>query len=238
VSHCPDPEIVTAGQILVAENVLDAFGHVSHRDPTTPYLFWMSCARPPSTASLQDFLTFDLDGEPERSTERKLFAEGVLHAAIYAARPDVNAICHHHAPALLPFCIGAGTLYPVTQTGGFLGGPVPLWDSAAAVGATNLLVTTMAQARSVAEGLGDRPLVLMRGHGATVVASSLRELVFMAVYSAREAEHFLRAAAFAPPVPLSQGELALTRKLSAAAIDRAWQHWSSVTGPTRKDARQ
>lgn len=228
----PDGDIVTAGNILVGQDVLDAFGHVSLRDPHNPGQFWLSSARPPSTVTLADFMRFDLEARPISATSEPLFSEGVIHAAIYAARPDVHAVCHHHAPALLPFCIGAGTLYPVSQSGGFLGGPVPLWDSADEFGATNMLVTKMEEARSLARAMGDKPLVLMRGHGVTVAARSLRELVFMAVYSAREAEHFLRAAAFAPPIPLSDGELALMRKPAPAAVERGWEHWTRLAGST------
>jgi len=237
MSSSPVSEIVTAGRMLVAQGVLDAFGHVSMRDPSNPERFWLSSARPPSTAEPRDMLRFRLDGEPEKATTVPLFAERVLHAAIYAARPEVHAICHHHAPPLLPFCIGAGPLYPVSQTGGFLGGPVPLWDSAHTFGPTDMLVTTMEQADSLACAMGDRPVVLMRGHGATVAARSLRELVFMSIYSAREAEHFLRAAAFAPPVPLSVGEIALTRNPAPRAVERGWEHWlAALEGADRGES--
>src|SRR5690606_28607268 len=123
----PDPDIVLASRILVAENVLDAFGHVSVRDPEHPRRFWLSIARPPSTVRLQDFFQHGEEGEPIRPLDAPQFAERVLHAALYASDPNIGAICHHHSPSLLPFCIGAGPLYPVSQTGGFLGGEVPLW---------------------------------------------------------------------------------------------------------------
>lgn len=235
MTRVPSEDIVTAGRILVAEDVLDGFGHVSLRDPEDAGRFWMTGALPPVAATAEDFIAFDLHGEPVIPTRAPQFAERVLHAAIYAARPEVNAVCHHHAAALMPFCIGAGPLYPVTQTGGFLGGTVPLWDSAAEFGATNLLVTTLDQARSVARAMGAAPVVLMRGHGVTVAAGNLRELVFKAVYSAREAEHFRRAAAFTAPMPLSEGELEMTRTLSAAAIDRGWRHWTHLHGPNRPE---
>ncbi|MEE4117991.1 MAG: class II aldolase/adducin family protein [Paracoccaceae bacterium] len=238
MSGSPAAELVTASRILVAQGVLDAFGHVSLRDPGDPSRFWLSTARPPSAVTEDDFLQFDLSAEPVEATDAPLFSEGVLHAAIYAARPGAMAVVHHHAPALMPFCIGAGRLYPVTQTGGFMGGAVPVWDSADAFGATNMLVTTMEQARALAAALGDRPLVLMRGHGATLAAGDLRELVFMAVYSAREAEHFLRAAAFAPPVPLSAGEVALTCRPARPAIDRGWEHWvATLPADAKGDSR-
>ena len=34
----------------------------------------------------------------------QLYAERVIHGCIYQARPDVMAVCHHHAPAVMPFC--------------------------------------------------------------------------------------------------------------------------------------
>jgi len=226
----PDPDLVTASRILVAEGVLDAFGHVSMRDTADPEHFWLSSARPPSTVERADFMRFDLDAEPIEPTTAPQFAERVLHAAIYAARPEVGAVCHHHAPGLLPFCLGAGALYPVSQTGGFLGGPVPMWDSADEFGATNMLVTTMEQARSLARAMGERPVALMRGHGVMVAARGLRELTFMAIYSAREAERFLQTAALARPLPLSEGEIELSRNLAPAAIQRGWEHWVGALG--------
>ena len=40
------------------------------------------------------------------------FAKGV-----YQARPDVTAVCHHHAPAVMPFCIAGVPIVPVFHLG-------------------------------------------------------------------------------------------------------------------------
>ena len=31
--------------------------------------------------------------------------ERVSHGEIYKSRPEVSAVCHHHGPSILPFCI-------------------------------------------------------------------------------------------------------------------------------------
>jgi ribulose-5-phosphate 4-epimerase/fuculose-1-phosphate aldolase len=222
-------DLVLAHRVLVAQNVLDAFGHVSVRDPERPDVFWLAGAGPPSRVAAGDFLAHGLDGEPLRPSLRPLFSERFIHAAIFAARADVGAICHHHAPSVMPFCIGRGSLRPVSQTGAFLGGPVPLWDSADGFGETAMLVDTMAQARSLADALGRGSMVLMRGHGASVAAGTLRELVFKAVFACREAD-ILRA------VPgearqLSPGEIARAGTPGAAIVDRCWSHWTALLAP-------
>ncbi|MFT4045826.1 MAG: class II aldolase/adducin family protein [Solimonas sp.] len=50
-------------------------------------------------------------------------------------------------------------------------------------GMTNLLITRPELGQDLAATLGDRAVVLMRGHGATIVGSSVKEAVFRAVYT-------------------------------------------------------
>ena len=61
-----------------------------------------------------------------------------------------------------------------------MGTAVPAWDPRQ-LGDTNLLVTNMAMAEPGA-GVGDRPVALMRGHGAVVAGGSLRDVIFNSVY--------------------------------------------------------
>ena len=46
-----------------------------------------------------------------------LYAERVIHGCIYQARRDVMAVCHHHAPAVMPFCIAGKPIVPVFHLG-------------------------------------------------------------------------------------------------------------------------
>lgn len=221
-------ELVTAHRILVNEAVLDAFGHVSLRDPNSPDIFWLAAALPPSTVGVSDMLAFGLDGEPLVATDMPLFAERFIHSEIYRARGDVMSVCHHHSPSIMPYCIGDRPLLPVSQTGAFMGGAAPLWDSADEFGDTGMLVNDSAQAASLARALAQRPLVLMRGHGATVVGSGIKDTVFKSVYSCREADHQLKAAALGGFKPLSSGEAEKAGRVRPAAVDRCWAHWTAA----------
>lgn len=218
-------DLVLAHRILVDQGVLDAFGHASVRDPVDPSTFWLGLAGPPSTVERSSIVRFGPDGEPLEATERPLFAERFIHSAIYRARPDVLAVCHHHSPSIMPFCIAPRPLVPVSQTGAFMAGPVPVWDSAADFGDTAMIIRSPEEAESLARTLGSGPLVLMRGHGATAVGRSLRDLVFKAIYACRDADFQRDAAALGALKPLSEGEITKAGQPANAAVERCWTHW-------------
>src|SRR5262249_40878928 len=136
--------------------------------------------------------------------------ERVIHGCIYQARPEVNAVCHHHSPTVLPFCISGLELLPVCHMGAVLGGPVPFWDSRDDFGDTNMLVIKPEEGESLARALGEHWMVLMRRHGATVAGRTLRELVFRTVYSHFNADMQLRTTMLGKITTLSPGELELT----------------------------
>lgn len=218
--------LALAHRILVGEGAMDAFGHVSLRDPADPQRFWLPRAMAPNAVTAADLLPFGPDAAPLVAPAPPVFAERFLHAAIYAARPEVTAICHAHPPALMPFCLTGRRLVPVTQTGACMGGPVPLWDSAAEFGDTALLIDGPAQAAALARALGAAPMVLMRGHGVTVAGRSLAELAFRTVHACRDAEALRAAAALGTPQPLSPGEIARIGTPAPAVLARCWEFWS------------
>jgi ribulose-5-phosphate 4-epimerase/fuculose-1-phosphate aldolase len=219
-------ELALAHRILVNEGVLDPFGHVSMRDPEDPSRFWLARAVAPLDVMPSDFMAFGLDGEPVAPTREQLYIERWIHSEIYALRPDVRSVCHHHAAAIMPFCIATTPLVPVSQTAAFMGGPVPVWDSADEFGDTPMLVTNPAQAASLARGLGDRALVLMRGHGATVAGRGIRDAVYKSIYSCRDADYQRQATPLGALKPLSAGEIATVGHAADRALDRCWNHWS------------
>lgn len=221
-------ELVLASRILAAEGIIDSFGHVSVRHPARRDRYLMPRVRAAELVTPADVLTFDLDGIPQPSTEQRVFAERCIHGCIYQARSDVMAVCHHHSPAVLPFCVSGVALVPVFHLGATMGSVVPQWDSQIEFGDTNLLVATDEQGASLARALGDNWTVLMRGHGVTVAGRSLRELVFRTIYGARNAELQLRAAQLGQVKPITRAEAdaAAAFNLQPFAMDRAWEQWS------------
>lgn len=224
-------ELVTANRILAREGVVDAFGHVSIRHPEHHDRYVLSRARAPERIEVADLMEFTLDGAPLDAAGRKPYAERHIHGAVYAARPDVQAVVHNHSPSLVPFGITGTELRPVMHMCASMGARVPLWDSRTAFGDTNLLVTTMAMGTDLANALGPRPVILMRGHGCLVAGASLREVVFNSVYLELNAALQMKASSLGEITFLSDGEVeAVLRTRSSFTYERAWEYWCGRAG--------
>ena len=224
-------DVVRLNRVLAREGVLDAFGHVSMRDPERSDRFFLARSCAPELVGAEDVLAFDMDAKPIGAPDVALYAERVIHSAIYKARPDVSAICHHHAPAILPFCLTDAKLRVVTQLGAAIGpGSVPVWDCRARFGATNHLVTTPEQAKDLAEALGSAQMVLMRRHGATVVAGSTAELAFRVIYSVANAENLSKASMMGDVDCFTDEEAKLAGQIPASSMTRAWNLWTHRAG--------
>jgi ribulose-5-phosphate 4-epimerase/fuculose-1-phosphate aldolase len=176
-----------------------------------------------------DILEFDLDSQPVEPPVAQLYAERVIHGEIFKARPDVVAVCHHHASAVMPFCISGDPIVPVFHLGAAMGAAAPFWDSRDEFGDTNLLVVKPAEGASLARALGKHSIVLMRRHGATVVGSSLRELVFRAIYSCDNARYLSEAKRLGNFSPLTPGEIGMAQAIFQlpTAQSRAWEYWET-----------
>jgi HCOMODA/2-hydroxy-3-carboxy-muconic semialdehyde decarboxylase len=223
----PQTLVKLANRMLSREAVMDAFGHVSMRHPTEPGRFFLARSIAPELVTEADVLEYDLTGEPVTPTKLAHYSERVIHSVLYRMRPDVNAICHHHAPSMMPFCLADLKLRVVTQLGATIGKQVPMWDQREEFGATNHLITREAEAVSMAKCLGTNNTVLMKRHGATVVAGSMRELVFRSIYSCRDAELQLRALSFGEISVCTDEEIGLAEKFPEATLVRAWDYWRS-----------
>ncbi len=221
-------DVALANRILANEGVFDAFGHVSLRHPTNPERFLISRHRAPELVQAADILELDLDGKPAVPTPHRLYGEVTIHASIFQARPDVTAICHHHAPAVMPYAIARADMFPVYHLGASMGAKVPFWDSRDEFGDTALVVVDPAEGKSLARALGPHWMVLMGRHGATVVATSLRELVFRTIYTTRNAELQTQAKLLGAVNRLSPDEIkkAAAYNLRPAPMERAWDLWA------------
>ena len=229
----PDPaiadvlnQLVIANRVLAREDVIDDFGHVSVRNPIDPSRYFLSRSRSPEIVTREDLMEFTLEGEPIEQNGRGMYRERALHGATYMARPDVNAVTHHHARSVLPFATGRVKLRPVFHMASVLGHDVPVWDSQAEFGDTNMLIETMPQGQSMARALGKATCLLIRGHGATCAAADLRQVVFISIYMKENAEAQLQMMQLGEPAFLSPGEIDQCRAmlLSDLPQNRTWDY--------------
>lgn len=233
----PDPalldDLVTANRILFAHGVVDAFGHVSVRHDRDPERFLLARNMAPGLVTADDVVEHHLDGRPVTARGRPVYLERFIHGEIFRARPDVMAVVHSHAPAVVPFgVVPAVPLQPIWHMSGFLGqGGVPIFEIRDTAGAaSDLLIRSNRLGQALAASLGDACVVLMRGHGATVVGPTLKLAVFRAVYTQVNAELQLRARALGPATFLTPGEAAATTESVGSQVERAWALWRSQAG--------
>jgi ribulose-5-phosphate 4-epimerase/fuculose-1-phosphate aldolase len=231
----PLPELrrlVAANRVLANEGVVDAFGHVSVRDPRNAERFVLARSRSPALVELEDLMEFTLEGAPVDARGRTPYGERMIHAAVYGARPDVMSVVHHHAYGVLPFTITAEPLRPVVHTASVIGAVVPVWDVRTKFGDTDMLVRSIEQGRDLAAALGEHTCLLIRGHGAVVVGTSIPRAVLTAIYLQVNANVLLAALPLGSPAALSAQEIARSAEaqFSPLALDRTWEYFCQRAG--------
>lgn len=224
-------ETVLANRILGNEGILDAYGHVSMRHPDRTDRFVMSVARAPELVDAADLVELAVaTGEPDEEPPARLYLERYIHAAVYAARPDVMAVCHNHALSILPFSITPESpLQAVINVARFLGhGDVPVWDIADDFGTNTVhLVSSMEHGHSLARTLGDGNAALLRGHGSVVTGLTANHLVERCIHMDRNARVQLAAHQLGgTAIPLHHGECEAPFEVPPPAHDsRAWDYY-------------
>ncbi|KXT03118.1 hypothetical protein AC578_7682 [Pseudocercospora eumusae] len=122
--------LITANHILHCHNVVDAFGHISVRNPQDANTFFLSRNLAPALVkSRTDIVEYRVeDSEPVDKDAPRGFAERFIHSEIYKKYKHVKSVIHAHNEAVLPFSIGSVPLKPVFHMAGAMGSQVPVYD--------------------------------------------------------------------------------------------------------------
>ncbi len=226
----PDPrvveDLVAANRILAQEGILDGWGHVSVR--LGPDRFLMSQAVAPGQVTAKDLYVWDLEAKPVSGKPRDMYSERYIHAEIYRVRPDVMAVVHNHAPALIPFGVTGVPLRPLYHRSSFIGLGVPVFEIRESFGMTDMLIRNAKLGAGLAAKLADKPAVLMRGHGATVVGPSIPRVVSRSIFLALNATLQQQAMALGEPVTyMNAEETRLIEEREGHGLARAWEGWKA-----------
>ena len=223
-------DVVIANRILANEGVVDAYGHVSVRHPLDPTRYLLSRSLAPSLVERGDVIEFDLEGKAVNGDARPPYLERFIHGGLYEARPDVHSVVHNHSPSVIPFGVTNRKLQPLLHMCANIGHDVPSWDSHDKFGDTALLVENVAMGRDLAKAMGSGRTILMRGHGATVVAPNVRHCVFISVYLEVNAKLQMQAMAMGDIKFLTAGEVdKIIERTGPYTINRAWENWCRRT---------
>jgi ribulose-5-phosphate 4-epimerase/fuculose-1-phosphate aldolase len=225
-------DLVAANRILAGLGVVDGFGHVSARHPEHPDRFLLSRSQAPELVTRDDIMVFDLTSTPVDGDTRQAYLEKCIHGEIYARRPDVNAVVHSHAAAVVPFAASSVPLRPIYHMSSFLRDGAKVFEIRERFAATDMLIRTNAQGAALAEKLGDDVVVLMRGHGYCTVGESLPVAVFRAFYTQANADLQQRAIALGGSVTFLDAEEAMRADASnRTVIARPWGLWKAKFAP-------
>jgi len=230
----PDAELVdklvVANRILYRQGVVDGFGHISARHDKSPGHFLLARNMAPSLVRRDDIITFDLDGTALDAEGRRVYLERFIHGEIYRARPDVQAIIHSHSPSVIPFGVTGQPLRPIFHMSGFLGEGAALFEIRETGGDTDMLIRDNRLGKALADTLGARSTVLMRGHGSTVVGTSIEQALYRAIYAEVNAKLQLQAVTLGEVNYLNPREAAMAAATNDTQLARVWELWRREIG--------
>ena len=220
-------DLIAGNHILANEGVLDGFGHISVRSVTNPRHFYMARSRAPGLVNRDDIMEFDERSAPVDQRGRKMYGERFIHGEVLAARPDVNAVVHSHSPDVLPFTVTKAPFKALIHMAAFLGDrPAPVFEIRDVLGDDNkMLVMENRTGAALAAVMGERAVVLMRGHGMTVAANSVKLVVLRAIYTQLNAR--IEAAALRLGEPAFLNAFEVDRD---DPVDRPWEVWAANAG--------
>ncbi|RRD22375.1 class II aldolase/adducin family protein [Brucellaceae bacterium VT-16-1752] len=220
-------DLVNANHILFDQGVVDAFGHVSVRHDGRADRFLLARNMAPGRVAVADIVEFTLDGEAVNANGRRVYLERFIHGEIYRRRPDVVAVVHSHSHSIVPLSVSKSTrLRALFHMAGFIGQEAPVFEIRDTSGdSTDLLISNNALGRALAEKFDSSDIVLMRGHGSTVVAPSLKQAVYRAIYAEINARYQLEATRLGEVVYLTEGEGRIAAQNIEAQVHRPWELW-------------
>ncbi len=209
-------------RMLESSDIIDYNGHASFRgDGDTLYINVGSCQR--SQLNSDDICHIDFVGNL-LSGHGNPPLEFHLHAGIYRARPDVQAVVHAH-PKWSTFLSMVGADYLPVFAQGSLVYPLPVLD-------TPNSINSVEMSDALNAVLSDRPAALMKSHGAVTVGSSIVEAFVLINYLEENAHRQHMAMQIGTPYSFSQDEMDLcrTKLWNDKLFQRTWDHFYAKLG--------
>ena len=212
-------KLVDAIRMLERADYIDHNGHCSaRRDANSFYI--NSGASMRGALTVDDIVAIDLDGNLVEGTAKPPL-EFPIHAEVYRARPDVNAVFHTH-PKWSTFLTMTGVKYKPVYAQGVLLGDIPLMDSP-------LSVNSRAQGEKMAAILGNNPAVLLKAHGVVAVGADIVECFALAAYVEENAYRQYMAMQIGEPYVFSEAEQKACREKlwTPSLFKKTWDHYHS-----------
>jgi 3,4-dihydroxyphthalate decarboxylase len=191
-------------------------GHVSIRTGADTML--LLCRGPNHTGlrfvTADAFREVNLDAKfVEEATGFQTPTEWPIHAEIYRARPDVQAVVHAHPTAIVTALAAGLTLKPVA--GSYNSPGARLVVDELPIYPLSTRITTREEGQEMARVMGKAPVCLLKGHGIASAAKSLQVATLQAIVLEDLAKMNLEIAQTgATPTSVSDAELEEFRQMN------------------------
>jgi L-ribulose-5-phosphate 4-epimerase len=192
-------KVALGNRILFHQGLADYHGHLSARIPGTRKFLIKPILASLGSITGKDTIFLDIDeykkvaeenwskidGKRVATKQKMPPRETMIHAAIYEARPDVNAVAHTHQPLATAFSIAGVPL-------------LPIYNQAATF--------------ELCQALGKQMAVLMCGHGITTVGEGVEQAVSNAIYLERTAYMQWVASSIGTPSLMPDSDIAFMKE--------------------------
>jgi ribulose-5-phosphate 4-epimerase/fuculose-1-phosphate aldolase len=199
-------------RVLTGEGVLSGSGHLSARLPGSE-TFLINPRFAGILAEPEDICTVDFAGK-RISGKGPIPSETPIHSAIYRSRPDVGSVLHCHARySILMGLLDIG-LVPFNREARLFADGVPIFPDSHGINSDAL-------ARRMAEVLGSRYAIFLRGHGCVVVGPGIEGTCVSAIQLERACQDQLLLMSFTTPKALADG----ARGRVEARLENPYRAW-------------
>jgi L-ribulose-5-phosphate 4-epimerase len=149
-------------------------GNLSTYDPKGGIMLITPSSVSYATMGIEDIMLLKLDGTILEGKHRPS-SEWRMHAEIYKAKPDINAVVHTHSPYATSFAVCNETIPVILiEMVPFLGGDIQVAEFA--------LPGTSDVGTKAIKKLADRNSCLLANHGVVAVGTDLSQAHIRAVY--------------------------------------------------------
>lgn len=175
-----------ACRVLASRGLADGIlGHISVRTGENELL--VRCRGPQERGlahtESNDIRLVDLSGNPaaegELDSGYTVPNELPLHTELLRRCPDINSVVHAHPPQVVAADLAGLAVRPIVGAFDIPGtrlaaGGIPVYPR-------GVLVRNRELAAEMLDAMGDRPVVLLRGHGLTSAAQTMEQAVLQAI---------------------------------------------------------
>jgi ribulose-5-phosphate 4-epimerase/fuculose-1-phosphate aldolase len=213
-------KLAMSSRMLFNAGLVDYSGHISARLLGSEHLVILPHPVSRAIVKADDMVITDFDGkliEGNYNAPSEVF----MHARAYKARKDIQSVAHLHNHMVATLSMVDKPFYPASSNpGAFFGaGPLPVYKDPA-------LIHTIAQGDAVADALGTKDALMLRGHGSMVVGQAIEWVLAACIDLEEAASRYYKASLLGPVLVYNDDETQRVMKgrRKDSVVQKIWDH--------------